>query len=309
MPVLRTLIVWALCGWLSGCGDSPQRGATPQPKLPTELTAAPDFSGDNAYVHCAALCALGPRPSGSEAYRQQVEYLEAHLRQAGWVVWRQEFEPLPGRKMTNLHAQFGSADSARPLILTCHIDTKGQGAEAILGADDGASGAAVILETARILAQQPELAGQVELVFYDGEESFGAHITDSDGLFGSRYDAQHRDVLPRYQINLDMVGGEGKVIVVPIMETSPVMYEHYLSAIRALKFSEDYWSIYPGSFLDDHMPFAELGVDTLNLIADFSGSSWWHTKRDDMRRIAPASLRESGLMALWLIRRILGQSS
>lgn len=272
-----------------------------------ELTESDAFSGDNAYVHCAALCALGPRPSGSAAYFQQVAYLAQHLKRVGWQVQERAFSPLPERKMLNLHATFGEKTGARPLILTCHIDTKGQGSEAILGADDGASGAAVILELARMLARQPELAEQVEFVFFDGEESFGKHITPQDGLFGSRYDAARRGAAqPRYMINLDMVGGAGKTIGVPFSDTSLQMYEQFERAVRKLGLSEERWTLYPGSYWDDHRPFLEAGVDTLNLIAMFQGSNWWHTQKDDMSRISPRSLEETGRVALQLLSQLLG---
>ena len=70
-------------------------------------------------------------------------------------------------------------------LLTCHIDTK-TGIPDFTGANDGASAAAAILETARILSRDPARAGQLELVFFDGEESFSQHIDSDDGLYGSR---------------------------------------------------------------------------------------------------------------------------
>lgn len=305
MRALLLVLLLLLCG----CGDdSASAGSKPSPSLPTELKPTADYSGDNAYVHCAALCALGPRPSGSPAYREQVAYLASHLKQAGWQVQVQAFEPRAGRSMQNVHATFGSSSAPRSLLLSCHIDTK-QGLGDFVGADDGASGAAALLELARVLAAQPQLAEQVELVFFDGEESFGSRITEDDGLYGSRYDVQRREQLPRYLINLDMVGGAGKTIVVPVLDTSADLLEHYLETIAELGLSEDRWTVYPGSFWDDHRPFFEAGVETLNLIADFHGSSWWHTSRDNLSRISPNSLGETGRVVLQLIRRLLSRGS
>lgn len=294
---------------LCGCGDDAP-ATRPEQTLPTELRESDSFSGDNAYVHCAALCALGPRPTGSPAYYKQVEYLQAQLSSAGWGVQGYAFTPIPGRRMLNVHAVFGAPERLRPLVISCHIDTKGQGKDAIPGADDGASGAAALLELARILARTPQLAEQVELVFFDGEESFGRHITDADGLFGSRYDVQRRgSALPRWLINLDMVGGAGKTIGVPIADTSMEMYAEYEKAIRALGLSEDRWTLYPGSYLDDHRAFADAGVETLNLIAMFQNGNWWHTMRDDMSRISPASLEETGRLVLQLVQQLLAKSN
>lgn len=308
MDACRSLLLCLLGALLCGCGDKPTTTSrVPASAPPTEISElSADFSGENAYVHCARICALGPRPTGSAAYQKQVAYLAEYLRRVGWRPVAQPFSPLPGRSMMNVHATYGASTSTRPLIISCHIDTKGQGKDAILGADDGASGAAVILELARVLAHHPELAARVEFVFFDGEEALGKHITPQDGLYGSRYDVQRRGSdLPERLINLDMVGGAGKLIAVPLMDTSASMLDHYAQAIQTLHLPEDHWSLYYGSYWDDHRPFLEAGVETLNLIADFSSSSWWHTSRDDMSRISSLSLADTGRLVLQLLRQIL----
>lgn len=301
------------------CKDEASRRSPTEPHeaYPTGLQATdPCFSGDNSYVHCASLCALGPRPSGSAAYARQLEYLAQQLQVAGWVVRQQPFSLSNGLRMVNLHATYTPSNEAkealpqeasRPLLISCHIDTK-QGIPGFVGADDGASAAAVMLELARVLAAHPELATQIELAFFDGEESFAPHMTDTDGLYGSRFDVLRRKrahALPRWQINLDMVGGRNKTIAVPIWDSDAALLEHYATAIEALHLSTDRWTLHPGSYLDDHRPFAEAGVATLNLIAQFQQGGWWHTPKDNLSRISPASLGETGSMVLQLIRQLL----
>ncbi len=268
-----------------------------------------DFSAANAYIHCAALCALGPRPTGSAAYAAQLDYLERHLRAAGWQVFRDSFSPFKGKEMVNLRACFGTSKKTRSLLISCHIDTKGSGKNAILGADDGASGAAVLLELARVLAKEGKIADDIELIFFDGEESLGPHITEHDGLYGSRYDVARRGTngLPRCMINLDMVGGADKIIAVPVSDTPPRLCELYLNTVNSLRLPEDRWTLYPGSYLDDHRSFMEAGVPTLNLIAAFSGSTWWHTELDNMSRISQDSLGETGRFVLQLCTAILNR--
>ena len=306
-PIMRAALrVGVLLGaammLMSGCGE---QKTSPAPQRPVQLKETETYSGDNAYVHCAAICALGPRPTGSDAYVQQVNYITEQLQRVGWQVQARQFYPQPGLSMCNVHAVYGEESDPRPLLISCHIDTKGRGSNAILGADDGASGAAAIIELARILARRPELAEKIELVFYDGEEALSEHITPEDGLYGSRFDVQRRgDVLPRWMINLDMVGGAGKTIGVPLWDTSERMYRDYVKAVRAQGLSEVRWTIYPGSYWDDHRPFLEAGVDTLNLIAQFQRSNWWHTVRDDMSRISPDSLLETGKLVLQLIEQL-----
>ncbi len=286
---------------LCSCDDQQPAPPAPPPAVqaPAELVDTPEFSGHNAYTHCAAICAMGPRYSGSAAYETQLQYLEKHLHAAGWQTARDTFAAPNGVRMCNLRA-FRSSTPA-PLLISCHVDTKINIAPDFQSADDGASGAAVLLELARILKDE-----RVELIFLDGEEAFAPRMSEEDGLYGSRFDVARRgSTLPRWQINLDMVGGRNKTIAVPALDTSDAMYAQYTAAVKTLGFSEMKWTAWPGSYLDDHVPYLEAGVDSLNLIAVFAGSNWWHTPRDNMSRICPRSLHESGLITRQLIGQLL----
>ncbi len=297
---------------LPACDDAEPASAPPTEKQQAPLPGKPqDFSGENAYAQCAQRCALGPRPSGSAAYVAQLEHLEEHLQAAGWQTRREEFAPLPGMRMVNLHASFGEGAATRPLLISCHIDTKA-GIPGFIGADDGASAAAVMLEAARILASRhPEWAAQVEFIFFDGEEAFGARMNEQDGMYGSKHDVARRlaqgiSALPRWQVNLDMIGGRDMLIAIPLLDTTDAMVEQYQNAVDALGLSHERWTAYPGSYLDDHLPYVRVGVDSLNLIAYFQGGGWWHTTRDNMSRISAHSLEESGRLLLQLCRQLLG---
>ena len=305
--LILTMLAAALCCCDGGDSSAAARPAVPQ--MPTQLEDADtqNFSGNNAYVHCAALCALGPRTSGSTAYARQLEYLETHLRAAGWQTFRDSFAAPNGTPMTNLRATFGGADATRSILLSCHIDTK-SGIENFVSADDGASGAAVLLETARILAADAGLAARVELVFLDGEEAFAPRMTEEDGLYGSKHDVARRaGSLPQFQINLDMVGGGSNTIAIPALDTSQFMYEQYAAAVAACSLNPEKWTAYPGSYMDDHQPYLRAGVEALNLIALFREGNWWHTERDNMERISPRKLEASGRITLQLLRQLAGE--
>lgn len=293
----------ALLCLLPACKEKDDAPAAQTATLPAEWETGEDFSAANAYRHTAALCAFGPRPSGSEGYAQQLGYLETRLTAAGWMVRRDTFRPQGSPvEMTNLHARFGEQESARPLLLSCHIDTKAM--RGFIGADDGASGAGVLLELARVLALHPELAAQVEFVFLDGEEAFAEHMTEEDGLYGSKHDAAQRakeGTLPRYQVNLDMVGGADNIIAVPAYDTSDVMLSQYAKALMAENLPVSRWTAVPASYRDDHRPYLEQGVDSLNLIADFRGTRWWHKSGDTLDRIGTRTLNETGRLVLRLV--------
>lgn len=291
---------------LTSCREEEPRDDAPQ--VTAEAPAADAVSGGIAYSRCADICALGPRLSGSPAYEQQLRYLTEHLTSAGWSVRREPFSLSDGSRMTNLHAVFGAEAGVRPIIISCHIDTK-RGIRDFIGADDGASAAALMTELARVLNSMPDIARSTELVFFDGEEAFGRRMSHTDGMYGSRYDVLRRGTqgMPRYQINLDMIGGRNKRIAVPVLDTAPELLELYAEAIEHLGLPQDRWTMYPGSYLDDHQPFVEAGTASLNLIADFSEGGWWHTRRDDMSRLSAASFAETGRVVLYLLRHLAAQ--
>ncbi len=306
LPALMGAALLALT--VSSCDSKVNEPVVAQPKTIT-WDNGQAVSGQNAYQHTQAFCDMGPRPSGSEAYEQQLQYLERELQKNGWTTKRQELSAR-GVPMTNLIAQFGGGDAVRPLLLSCHIDTKIHIHEHFVSANDGASGAGALIEIARMLAQNPEQAKNIEIIFLDGEESFAHNMTAEDGLYGSKFDAAVRaaaDTLPKWQINLDMVGGRRVPIAPPAVDTSDFMYAQYARAIRELGLSPERWTVAPTSYLDDHVPYLEQGVDSLNLIAHFVGSDWWHTVKDDMSLICPNALRDSCRVTLKLIEQLLAE--
>jgi len=330
------------CFFLNSCDQEEKHASSSNEKIETlkeikplafTLNSNEKVSGKNAYIHCNAICEMGDRRSGSTGYEKQVRYIENQLQQHGWQSQRQNFQ-VQGVKMVNLIAIYhtpvlvdaGNQEGTsqikkditaqerthpRPLLLSCHIDTK-IGIENFVGANDGASAAAALIEIARMLSFHPEQARQIEIIFLDGEESFAKSMSEDDGLYGSKWDVAQRKKtgnLPRWQINLDMVGGRNIPIAPPIIDTSDEMYAHYSRAIRELKLSPIQWTMAPRSYMDDHLPYLKEGVDSLNLIANFVGSNWWHTAKDNMSIISERSLEESCLMTLKIVKQLLSTPS
>ena len=307
MPRNGLLFLTAL---LVQCGN-PEKTREAHPEtIPAQLQETDDFHGSNCMYHAARITDMGDRRPSSPGYRKQLDYLKGELFKHGWECEEQAFEaptPQGQTQFVNLRARYGkNPDFKTPVrgLLTCHIDTK-TGIPDFTGANDGASAAAAILETARIFSRDPARAGQLELVFFDGEESFSPHIDNDDGLYGSKfYAASLPRPLPEWMVNLDMVGRQGKKIRIPAM-TPQSMYRVYSRAIRELGYSPAEWGVSAYGIMDDHVPFMELGMDTLNLIDDFQDGNWWHTSRDNMEILGADSFKSTGEMTLHILRQLL----
>src|SRR6202045_1131067 len=154
-----------------------------------------EFSGERALAHVQQLVDLGPRPPGSEALEKSRGYIQKQLSILGWKVTRQVFtDETPRGKIefVNLIATFGvrGEKTSPPSFLLCsHYDTKLFDTVRFVGANDGGSSTGLLLELARVLGQHPELARQIDIIFFDGEEAF-ENFSETDGLFGRRYFAK-----------------------------------------------------------------------------------------------------------------------
>src|SRR5437868_13257565 len=188
-----------------------------------EPRAWEEFSGDKAFAHVQRVVDFGPRPAGSKALEKSRDYIEDQLRRSGWQVTRQAFSddtPRGKIQFVNLIAQFpGQAKASPPSFLLCsHYDTKMFDAIRFVGANDGGSSTGLLLELARVIGQHPDLAGKIELVFFDGEEAYD-HFSETDGLFGSRHFAKQlqSDRVKQFRGGMlfDMVGHRSLGITLP----------------------------------------------------------------------------------------------
>ena len=259
-----------------------------------------DFSGEKALAHVQAMVDLGPRPAGSEAIEKTRAYLTKQLELSGWRVERQGFaDETPRGKVefVNLIATFGGQESAPSFLLCSHFDTKTFDNVQFVGANDGGSNTGVLLEMARVLAQRPDLARKVQLVFFDGEEAYES-FTETDGLFGSRYFAdqlekQNKTKGFRGGILFDMVGDKSLTITLP--PDSPVeIAQGIFASADALKVRK-HFTYFDNEITDDHTPLNAIGIPTIDLI-DFDYPPW-HTPGDTMDKLSAESLRITGAVA------------
>ena len=262
-----------------------------------------DFSGDKALGHVQAMVDFGPRPPGTEAIEKTRAYLIKQLEAAGWKVERQSFsDDTPRGKMqfVNLIATFGS-QSAPSFLVCSHYDTKTFDNARFVGANDGGSSTGVLLEVARVLAERPELASKIELVFFDGEEAYQA-FTETDGLYGSRYFAkqlvaQDKAKLFRGGMLFDMVGDKSLTITLP-PDSPPELARAVFASAEALNVRK-HFTYFDRDITDDHTPLNEAGIPVIDLI-DFDYPPW-HTPDDTIDKLSADSLRITGSVAAYYL--------
>ncbi len=305
--ILAVLVVW-----LAACSDQrPTAADAPQapPTAPSEPSAPPGgagFDGARAFRDLEALVQIGPRPAGSPGGARARELIRERLRQAGWPVEEHAFEANPkGRPpvpMVNLLARKAGASEDRIVLIT-HYDTKDIAGARFVGANDGASGAAVLIELARVLAAEALPLG-VELVFADGEEAFGPSINPADGLYGSEALAelmQSDGSLARVRavILVDMVGDRDLNLAWDIA-SSTRLRDIFTREARRLGEDELFDLGSALNVIDDHTPFQRRGVEDVLVLLDFqfgarvSPGPLWHTAGDDLAAVSEASLSRVG---------------
>jgi glutaminyl-peptide cyclotransferase len=278
-----------------------------------EASAPPgSFDGARAYGQLLAQCAFGPRVPGCPAHEQARAYLKQELSRSAPKVEEQNFTVKSGSKnllFTNLLAYFPASDKSAPWVLVCaHWDSRptadreldpARRAQPIPGANDGASGVAVVLELARLLAVYPPPQG-VLLVLFDGED----YGPDAGQMFlGSRYFAKnYRGPKIAWGVLLDMIGD--KDLEIPWEGFSRQSAPQVLARIWdiAAQLGEPAFVSRDGPFIsDDHRPLLESGLPCVDLI-DFN-YPYWHTLEDTPDKCSPQSLQAVGRVVMQVLSK------
>lgn len=268
-----------------------------------------EFSGEKALTHIQRLVEFGPRPPGSEAIEKSRAYIDKQLSLAGWKVTRQVFTEVTPRgkvQFVNLLARFDVRnDKPLPSFLLCsHYDTKSFETIRFVGANDGGSSTGLLLELARLLARQPDLARKIEIVFFDGEEAY-EQFSETDGLYGSRYFAKQLEknkTASQYRggVLFDMVGDRSLSITLP-PDSPAQMTQDIFAAADALK-ARSFFTYSDRGIMDDHTPLNAAGVPTIDII-DFD-FTWWHTADDTIDKLSAQSLQTVGSVAAYYLSEL-----
>jgi Peptidase family M28 len=261
------------------------------------------FSGARAFQDLRYIVSLGPRPPGSKALAAERRWITGQLQQAGWTVEEDAYTaqtPLGAFPEVNLIAKLPGA-SPKILMIAGHYDTKIFKQFRFVGANDGGSSAAFLVELARVLAGKKH-PFTYWLVFFDGEEAV-EHWTSTDGTYGSRHLVSKLTAdgdLGRVQamILVDMIG-DAHLDIERESNSTPWLTQLVFSAARELGY-HDYFRGGPQSVDDDHVPFLNAGVSAVDLI-DFDygpQNRYWHTAQDTVEHCSPLSLTIVGRVVL-----------
>jgi glutaminyl-peptide cyclotransferase len=292
--------------WIAGLLALGLAACTPTPAA--TAVAAPPFDAARAWKDLEQLVAIGPRQSGTPGAEAARLYLEQELRAAGLAPVRESFRedtPAGPLDFANVYVDLepsGGADA--PWLLLCtHYDTKRLPGN-FVGANDGGSGTAVLLELARALA--PSKGGEfgLRLLFLDGEESVAPEWRDPDNRYGSRHHAAklletRRASAFKACILLDMVGDK-ELVIQQEGYSDAGLYAHFAQAAKDLKLGQHFLARRGGEILDDHLSFMKVGIRSVDLI-DFEygpGHAYWHTLEDKLEHCSQASLDVVGRVVL-----------
>ena len=277
-----------------GTGDEPSGGR---------------FDAERAFADLEAQVAIGQRPAGSPQSGETAELIADRLREAGVRDVRIQ------RPHLNVVGRI-PGDEADAIVLGAHHDTKDDVGPGFEGANDGASGVAVVLELARALA--PRVDGpSIHLALFDAEEARGDRDFLSDGTRGSQQYVEYagsgtQGTPPVRQIGamvlFDLVGDCS--LQIPYESNSDRdLYEQFVRSARAADGDPAPFQGQTNPVLDDHIPFVRAGIPSLDLI-DFtfgpgpSPGAYWHTPEDTLDKVCPESLNAVGEAALRALVRV-----
>lgn len=301
------VVVAIACGGADGQPENGSAGAS-RPSYPR-------FDGSAAYDLVERQVAFGPRVPGSQGHRAMADWLEGYLRDRADTLIVQRFTHVTSEGETiplvNFLARFQPQADASTLLLA-HWDTRPTADSAldpedrdepIDGANDGASGTAVLLQLADMLATTPPPRA-VDLLLVDGED-YGAFDPGEDVFLGSRYFSEN---MPdgfdaRFGVLLDMVGDRDLDIYVEgnSNRLAPEVVDRVWDLAARLGFGDIFHREVRHTISDDHIPLNEAGIPTINVI-DFD-YDYWHTLQDTPDKVSASSLEVVGTVMARLVYR------
>ncbi len=270
------------------------------------VTPQPKFDSGRAWEHLRQLVAIGPRPSGSPAIEQTRKYIKEQLGAAGLTAVEQIWDdqtPIDKVRMVNLVATIPGARKER-IIVAGHYDTKLYRQFRFVGASDGGSSAAFLLELARVLKARRN-PFTIELLFLDGEEARMPDWHGTDNTYGSRHyvEMARRDgslTTLKTLVLIDMIG-DRDLDIRRDTNSTPWLTNMIWEAAKRQNL-DDYFVTDSTRVEDDHLPFLAAGVPSVDIIdLDYEP---WHTAKDTLDAVSARSLQVVGDVLLAALPQI-----
>jgi glutaminyl-peptide cyclotransferase len=278
-----------------------------------DTARVPAFSGENAHELLRRQVQFGPRVAGRPGHAAQLSWMATYLRDRAESVQVMPFTHTAGDgrvlRMSNVFARFNVAARDR-ILLIAHWDTRptaDNDAERrnvpIAGANDGASGVAVLLELANVLSRHSPPIG-VDLLLVDGED-YGPG--ERDMYLGAKHFAANQppNYRPLYGILVDMVGDRTPQF--PVEDNSQRYAPEVVDRVWGVAEQIGLAAMFPrhvgSSVTDDHIPLNQAGIRTINII-DFDygeNNEFWHTHQDVVENTGPEGLGAVGRVLAALI--------
>ena len=309
-PALAATAALALA--IAGCREAGKTAHAPSP--------APPFDASAAFELLKQQVAFGPRVPGTPGHQRQLDWMVAYLKQRADTVIVQPFTAVTPKgdtlHLSNVIARFKPAATDRVLLLA-HWDTR-QIADSeadsakknnpIPGANDGASGVAVLMQLADVLKRHSPPVG-VDLLFDDGEDYAGNMYAGSQYFAATWGPTYH----PLYGILLDMVGDQNPQFPIEpnSQDAAPEIVDRVWSAAERIGLGTDFPRSPGEAIEDDHIPLLKAGIHTVDII-DFdyqgqgctgvgAGGPCWHTLQDTVAHTSPLGLGVVGRVVADLI--------
>jgi len=273
-----------------------------------------EFDGTRAFAYLEQQMRFGPRIPGTSAHEQTGDWILAQLRSRADTVIVQDITHTTKSgqvlHLRNFLARFRPAQADRVLYLA-HWDTRPHADQSanlaaqrqpVPGADDGASGVAVLLGVADALKAKPPAIG-VDLLFVDGED-YGDFADSSDVLIGSRYFAAHQPAgyPPLFAVLFDMVGDKNLQVYVEgnSQSVAPEVVDRVWRAAGELGYGNIFVPQVRHTLIDDHVSLQNAGIHAIDVV-DFD-YPYWHTTDDTVDKVSAASLQVVGDVAMAVLR-------
>jgi glutaminyl-peptide cyclotransferase len=292
--VIIILTVGSILLWQPNSLTQPSKTSTSELlKTSTKQLSNTTFDSKRAYQDVLEQVELGPRITGTEGNLKCAEYIAGQLRQAGWSVEFQNFT-YRGTQVRNVIGRT-NVGKGSIIILGAHYDTRrwadqdpAHPHDPVPGANDGASGVAVLLELARAI-NVDKVHHEIWMAFFDAEDD--GQIDGWDWIVGSTYMANNLSAQPQAMILVDMVGDTEQNFYFD-GNSDPSLSQKVWAIAGQLGYGDYFIPQVKYSMTDDHIPFVQRGIPSVDII-DFD-YPYWHTIADTADKVSPVSLERVG---------------